>query len=112
MSILTSSAVSALAPHLLDLVKGVIPLITSRNKAVAKTDTREQAADALAVQVAELQEAAIKQAAAIKELAEASDAAMRDLEQQLKQQKLLSLIALAVAAVSLALAVWGVAGGR
>ena len=104
MSFFTRSAVSALAPHLVDLVKGVLPLFTADNK-TARHASHEQTTQILDVQVYELQEAAVKQAGAIKELAAHTEQTIRELDRQLKRQKILSASALAIAIVALGLAI-------
>lgn len=104
MSFFTRSAVSALAPHLVDLVKGVLPLFTADNKAI-RHGSQEQATQVLTVQVSELQEAAVNQAGALKELAARTEQSIRELERQLKRQKILSASALAIAIVALGLAI-------
>jgi hypothetical protein len=105
MGFLTSSAVSALAPHLVDLVKGVIPLFTPNNKAAEKDLSGEQANSVLNKQIAELQSAATAQAAAMKELAAKTEESLRAMEAQLRQQKMFTLIALGVAILSGVIAV-------
>jgi hypothetical protein len=105
MGFLTSSAVSALAPHLVDLVKGVLPLFTSNNKASGKDLSGEQSSGVLNMQIAELQAAATAQATAMKELAAKTEESLRAMETQLRQQRVFSLIALGVAILSGVIAV-------
>jgi hypothetical protein len=105
MGFLTSSAVSALAPHLVDLVKGVIPLFTSNNKVAEKDLSEEQVSSVLNMQIAELQTAATAQASAMKELAAKTEESLRAMEARLRQQKMFSMIALGVAILSAVIAV-------
>ncbi|MES2535183.1 MAG: hypothetical protein V4632_04840 [Pseudomonadota bacterium] len=105
MGFFTSSAVSALAPHLVDMVKGVLPLFTSNSKAAENDLSREQAIKVLNVQIAELQTAATAQAAAMRELAAKTEESLRAMETQLEKQRAYSLGALGVAVFSLVIAV-------
>ena len=95
MSLFSSAAVRALAPHLMDLVKGVLPLFTPE-----KVDDVQQR------QIGELQQAATMQAKALQELAERSEASMRALEAELAAQKRMTMGALALAVVAALLALW------
>lgn len=104
MSLFSSAAVRALAPHLMDLVKGVLPLFTPE-KAAAEAPP-EQVDDVLQRQIGELQQAATMQAKALQELAERSEASMRALEAELAKQKRMTTVAIAVAAVATLLALW------
>lgn len=107
MSIFSSAAMRALAPHLLDLAKGVLPLFTASRPAQEETPVEHEHVQAL--QIAELQQAVTAQAAALRELAERSEAALTELEQRLGRQQRLSAIALAVAGVAIVVALWAVA---
>lgn len=104
MSIFSSAAVRALAPHLVDLVKGVLPLFTPEREAAEAPP--EQVDDVQQRQIGELQQAATAQAAAIRELAERSEASMRALEAELVKQKRMAQTAIAIAAAALLLALW------
>jgi hypothetical protein len=104
MSLLSSAAVRALAPHLMDLVKGVLPLFTPERAATEAPP--EQVDDVQQRQITELQQAATLQATAIRELAERSVASMRVLEAELARQKRMSTVAIAVAVVAVVIALW------
>ena len=104
MSIFSSAAVRALAPHLMDLVKGVLPLFTPEREATEAPP--EQVDNVQQRQISELQQAATLQAAAIKELAERSEASMRALEAELARQKRMTTVALAIAVIAALLALW------
>jgi hypothetical protein len=104
MSIFSSAAVRALAPHLMDLVKGVLPLFTPER--AAKEAPPEQVDDVQQRQISELQQAATLQAAAIKELAERSEASMRALEAELARQKRMTTVAMVIAVIAALLALW------
>ena len=104
MSLFSSAAVRALAPHLMDLVKGVLPLFTPERSAAEAPP--EQVDDVQQRQITELQQAATLQATAIRELAERSDASMRALEAELARQKKMSTVAIAVAVVAALIALW------
>jgi hypothetical protein len=107
MSIFSSAAMRALAPHLLDLAKGVLPLFTAARPAQEETPVEHEHVQSL--QIAELQQAVTAQAAALRELAERSEAALTELEDRLRRQQRFSAIALAVAAVAVVVALWAVA---
>ena len=104
MSLFSSAAVRALAPHLVDLVKGVLPLFTSER--VAAEAPPEQVDDVQQRQITELQQAATLQATAIRELAERSEASMRALEAELARQKKMTMVAIAIAVVAGLIALW------
>lgn len=106
MSLLSSAAVRALAPHLMDLVKGVLPLFTPERAATEAPP--EQVDDVQQRQITELQQAATLQATAIRELAERSVASMHALEEELARQKRMSTVAIAVAVVAVVIALWAV----
>jgi hypothetical protein len=105
MPVISTETVSLLAPHIIDLVRGVF---RSRKDKEVKAGSEEQALDILGKEVVELQEVASKHAAAIGEIAQRADARFSQLEKQLKQQRLLALSALVVAVVStvVALVAW------
>lgn len=104
MSLFSSAAVRALAPHLVDLVKGVLPLFTPER---AATDAMpEQVDDVQQRQISELQQAATLQATAIRELAERSEASMRALEAELARQKKMTTVAIGVAVAAALIALW------
>ena len=104
MSLLSSAAVRALAPHLMDLVKGVLPLFTPERAATEAPP--EQVDDVQQRQITELQQAATLQATAIRELAERSVASMRVLEAELARQKRMTTVAIALALVAVVSALW------
>lgn len=104
MSLLSSAAVRALAPHLMDLVKGVLPLFTPERAATEAPP--EQVDDVQQRQITELQQAATLQATAIRELAERSVASMRALEAELARQKRMTTVAIALAIVAAVIALW------
>ncbi|MFL6715896.1 MAG: hypothetical protein ACJ8G3_05965 [Burkholderiaceae bacterium] len=104
MSIFSSAAVRALAPHLVDLVKGALPLFTPEREAAEAPP--EQVDNVQQRQISELQQAATLQATAIREMAERGEASMRALEAELAKQKRMTQAALAVAVVAALLAVW------
>ena len=104
MSIFSSAAVRALAPHLVDLVKGVLPLFTPEREAAEAPP--EQVDDVQQRQISELQQAATMQATAIRELAERSEASMRALEAELASQKRMTLVATGIAVVAALIALW------
>ena len=104
MSLLSSAAVRALAPHLMDLVKGVLPLFTPERAATEAPP--EQVDDVQQRQITELQQAATLQATAIRELAERSEASMRALEAELARQKRMTTVAIALAIVAAVIALW------
>ena len=104
MSLLSSAAVRALAPHLMDLVKGVLPLFTPERAATEAPP--EQVDDVQQRQITELQQAATLQATAIRELAERSVASMRVLEAELARQKRMTTVAIALAIVAAVIALW------
>lgn len=104
MSLLSSAAVRALAPHLMDLVKGVLPLFTPERAAAEAPP--EQVDDVQQRQITELQQAATLQGAAIRELAARSEASMRALEAELARQKRMTMAAIAVALVAAVIALW------
>jgi hypothetical protein len=104
MSLFSSAAVRALAPHLMDLVKGVLPLFTPEK--VAAEAPPEKVDDVQQRQIGELQQAATMQAKALQELAERSEASMRALEAELAAQKRMTMGALALAVVAALLALW------
>ena len=104
MSLFSSAAVRALAPHLMDLVKGVLPLFTPE-KAAAEAPPG-QVDDVQQRQIGELQKAAMMQAKALQELAERSEASMRSLEAELAKQKRMTTVAIAVAVLAALLALW------
>ncbi|MET0964505.1 MAG: hypothetical protein ABWY05_17080 [Noviherbaspirillum sp.] len=104
MSLFSSAAVRALAPHLVDIVKGVLPLFTSERAAAEAPP--EQVDDVQQRQISELQHAATLQATAIREMAERSEASMRALEAELARQKKMSTVAIAVAVVAVVIALW------
>ncbi|MGV3655862.1 MAG: hypothetical protein ACO1N5_16785 [Noviherbaspirillum sp.] len=108
MSFLTRSAVSALAPHVVDIVKGVLPLFTANNKANREAPhdaSAQETIQLLNVQISELQQAALNQAEALKELAASSEQTIGELERRLQRQKILSAAALAIAIMALGLAI-------
>lgn len=104
MSLFSSAAVRALAPHLMDLVKGVLPLFTPEKEAAEAPP--EQVDDVQQRQIGELQQAATLQAKALQELAERSEASMRALEAELAKQKRMTTVAIAIAAVAVLVALW------
>ena len=104
MSLFSSAAVRALAPHLVDLVKGVLPLFTPEKAATEAPP--EQVDDVQQRQIGELQQAATLQATAIREMAERSETSMRALEAELARQKRMTMAAIAVAVVALLVALW------
>lgn len=104
MSLFSSAAVRALAPHLIDLVKGVLPLFTPEKEAAEAPP--EKVDDVQQRQIGELQQAATMQAKALQELAERSEASMRALEAELAAQKRMTMGALALAVVAALLALW------
>lgn len=104
MSIFTSAAMRALAPHLLDLAKGVLPLFTASRASQEETPVEHE--DMQALQIRELQQAATAQAGAVQELAARTEAALTELEQRLQRQQRISTIAMVVAAVAMVLALW------
>jgi stress response protein YsnF len=104
MSLFSSAAVRALAPHLMDLVKGVLPLFTPEKEAAEAPP--EKVDDVQQRQIGELQQAATMQAKALQELAERSEASMRALEAELAAQKRMTMGALALAVVAALLAMW------
>lgn len=104
MSLLSSAAVRALAPHLMDLVKGVLPLFTPERAATEAPP--EQVDDVQQRQITELQQAATLQATAIRELAERSESSMRALEAELARQKRMTTVAIALAIVAAVIALW------
>lgn len=107
MSIFSSAAIRALAPHLLDLAKGVLPLFTaSRAGQAEQEDAQAEAGDVQALQIRELQQAATAQAGAMRELAARTEAALKEMEAQLRRQQRISAVAIALAAAAAALALW------
>ena len=104
MSLFSSAAVRALAPHLMDLFKGVLPLFTPEKEAAEAPP--EKVDDVQQRQIGELQQAATMQAKALQELAERSEASMRALEAELAAQKRMTMGALALAVVAALLALW------
>ena len=104
MSLFSSAAVRALAPHLMDLVKGVLPLFTPEKEAAEAPP--EKVDDVQQRQIGELQQAATMQAKALQELAERSEASMRALEAELAAHKRMTMGALALAVVAALLALW------
>lgn len=101
MPVITTETVSLLAPHVIDLVKGVF---RSRKDKELKGASKEQALDILNKDVLELQEVATKQAAAIGEIAQRVEARFGELETQLKRQKLFSFTAVIIALIALGVA--------
>jgi hypothetical protein len=100
-SLLTKEAVSILAPHVIDLVKGVLK--PGKGKELQDTPM-EQALQILGKDVQELQEVAAGHAAAIGEIAERVEARFVRLEKQLRLQRLVSLAAVAVAVIATVIA--------
>lgn len=101
MPVITTETVSLLAPHIIDLVKGVF---RSRKEKELKGTTEEQALEILNKDIVELQEVANKHAAAIEEIAQRVDARFSLLEQQLRRQRLVSWAAVAVAVIAAGIA--------
>jgi hypothetical protein len=104
MSIFSSAAMRALAPHLLDLAKGVLPLFTSTRADQQETPAEHE--DMQGLQIRELQQAATAQAGAVRELAERTEVALAELEERLKRQQRISMIAMIIAGVATVLALW------
>jgi hypothetical protein len=104
MSLFSSAAVRALAPHLMDLVKGVLPLFTPEK--VAAEAPPEQVDNVQQRQITELQQAATLQAKALQEMAERGEASMRALEAELAKQKRMSIVAIAIAVLAVLVALW------
>jgi hypothetical protein len=101
MPVITTDTVNLLAPHIIELVKGVF---RSRKDKELKGTTNEQALEILNKDVLELQEVTAKHAEAIGELAQGVEARFVLLEKQLKQQRLFSLAAAVVAVAAMVIA--------
>jgi hypothetical protein len=105
MPVISTETVSLLAPHIIDLVRGVF---RSRKDKEVKAGSEEQALDILGKEIVELQEVASKHAAAIGEIAQRADARFSQIEKQLKRQRLLAWASLVIAVISaiVALMAW------
>jgi predicted transcriptional regulator len=101
MPVITTETVSLLAPHIIELVRGVF---RSRKDKELKGASEEQALEILNKDVLELQEVASKHAAAIGEIAQRVEARFSQLEKQLRQQRLVSLAAVVVALIAAGIA--------
>ncbi|RJF96751.1 hypothetical protein D3870_20345 [Noviherbaspirillum cavernae] len=101
MPVITTETVSLLAPHVIELVSGVF---RSRKDKELKGTPEAQALETLNKDVLELQDIAAKHAEAIGEIAQRVEARFGQLEGQLKQQRILSAIALAVAVIAVGVA--------
>lgn len=101
MPVITTETVTLLAPHIIDLVRGVF---RARKDKELKGTSGEQALEILNKDVVELQEVASKHAVAIGEIAEKVDARFNQLEKQLRQQRLVSVAAIVVALIAAGIA--------
>jgi predicted transcriptional regulator len=101
MPVITTETVTLLAPHIIDLVRGVF---RARKDKELKGTSGEQALEILNKDVVELQEVASKHAAAIGEIAQKVDARFNQLEKQLRQQRLVSVAAIVVALIAAGIA--------
>jgi predicted transcriptional regulator len=101
MPVITTETVGLLAPHIIELVRGVF---RSRKDKELKGASEEQALEILNKDVLELQEVASKHAAAIGEIAQRVEARFSQLEKQLRQQRLVSLAAVVVALIAAGIA--------
>lgn len=102
MPVITPETLSLLTPHVIDLFKGVLK---SRKDQEAQGASQEQAIDLLNKGVLELQEVANNHGAAITEIAGKVEERLTGLERQLRRQQLISIVAIVVAAVAVAVAV-------
>lgn len=101
MPVITTETITLLAPHIIDLVRGVF---RARKDKELKGTSGEQALEILNKDVVELQEVASKHAAAIGEIAQKVDARFNQLEKQLRQQRLVSVAAIVVALIAAGIA--------
>jgi hypothetical protein len=103
MPVISPQTISLLAPHVIELVKGVF---RSRKDKDLQGASEQQAVDILNKDVVELQEMVLKHASAIGEIARGAEARFAELERQLQRQRLYSIAALAVALVAVAVALF------
>lgn len=101
MPVITPETVTLLAPHIIDLVRGVF---RSRKDKELKGASEEQALEILNKDVVELQEVATKHAAAIGEIAQRVEARFSQLEKQLKTQRIISGVAIVIALIAAGIA--------
>ena len=101
MPVITTETVGLLAPHIIDLVRGVF---RARKDKDLKGASGDQALDILNKDVLELQEVAGKHAEAIGEIAQRGEVRFNQLEKQLKQQRLLSIAAVVIAIIAAGIA--------
>jgi uncharacterized coiled-coil protein SlyX len=101
MPVISPETVTLLAPHIIDLVRGVFR--SGKDKEL-KGASEEQALDILNKDVVELQEVASKHATAIGEIAQRVEARFGQLEKQLKTQKIISAVAIVVAVIAAGIA--------
>jgi hypothetical protein len=101
MPVITTETVAILAPHIIDLVRGVF---RARKDKELKGTSGEQALEILNKDVVELQEVASKHAAAIGEIAQRVELRLNQLEKQLRLQRIVSLAAVVVAVIAAGIA--------
>jgi predicted transcriptional regulator len=102
MPVITTETVSLLAPHIIELVKGVFNK-SGKDKDL-KAASEEEALEILNKDVLELQEVATKHAEAIGELAQRMEARVNQLEERLKRQQLFSVAAVIIALIAIGVA--------
>lgn len=97
----------AALPHVESIISAAVPMFTAR-----RTQDRERAPEIVAQQIAELQNASVQNAEAIKLLAEQMQKTLTALEQgaseterRIKRARQLSIVAVAIAALALGIAV-------
>lgn len=101
MPVITTETVSLLAPHIIDLIRGVF---RSRKDKELRGASEAQALEILNKDVLELQEVATKHAAAIGEITQRVEARFSQFERQLKQQRLIAFAAVVVALIAAGIA--------
>lgn len=104
MPVISNETVNMLAPHIFELVKGVFKSRREPEPLHAGRPGEEPSAT-LGRDVAELQDIAARQAAALSEVAQAMDARFTQVQAELKTQRMISIGAVVLAIIATIVAI-------
>lgn len=104
MPVISNETVNMLAPHIFELVKGVFKSRRDQEPLHAGRPD-EQPSGTLGRDVAELQDIAARQAAALGEIVQATDARFTQMQAELKTLRMISIGAVALAVIATIVAI-------